>query len=135
MSIDFSKLDNLRNDGAKPLKSEFKGSSSDGGINTSETKESAQISSFEADKKESERVVIPPNLQREQNALKMARKLAAVYQDATKRTQQAQFDLLKGVRNHEDLKTLFLLAVKGFSAAVCNDLLYEQIEEEIEKYY
>lgn len=135
MSIDFSKLDALRSTDADPVKRSTESDLYTNDINTPDKQKNALESVSGANTAKREVISIPQTLQKEQNVQTMARKLVEVHQEATKRTQKAQFDLLKGVQNHEDLKTLLLKAVKGFSAAICNELLYEQIEEEINKNY
>lgn len=57
------------------------------------------------------------------------------YQENTKRSEQLQSEILKGIKAGEDVYSLFLKAAKAISLMTSNSLFYSQIEDDTRSIY
>ena len=80
-----------------------------------------------------------PALQREadntRQALQAAAEVYRQYQENIRATEQLQAQILKGIRNHESIHTLFLTAAKALALTVNNREFYQQIQRELPQRY
>lgn len=80
-----------------------------------------------------------PALQRQadqnRHALQAAAEVYKTYQQNIAATEQLQAEILKGIRNQQNIYTLFLTAVKALSLTVNNRELYQQAAQELPRYY
>lgn len=91
------------------------------------------------DQKPDEPAVAAGSLQREADQRKQTLKDAAdvykTYQNNIRTTEILQAQILKGIRQREDIYSLFLKASKALSLTVSDRLLYSQILRELPEYY
>lgn len=64
-----------------------------------------------------------------------AKKVYIEHQKARKESQTLQWEIMKGVNDGEDIKELFLKAVKTISLMTGTDVFYTQIERQIKGKY
>ena len=73
--------------------------------------------------------------QREADARQRAAAVYRTYQENIKATELLQAEILKGIKAHEDIYTLFLKASKALSLTISNREFYKQIERELPIYH
>ena len=80
-----------------------------------------------------------PQLQREADNRKQALQAAAEvykkYQQNIAATELLQAQILKGIRNQENIYSLFLTAAQALSLTISNREFYQQILRELPQYY
>ena len=64
-----------------------------------------------------------------------AKKIYKEHQEARKKSQTLQWEIMKGVNNGEDIKELFIKAVKTISLMTGTEVFYTQIERQIKEKY
>lgn len=74
-------------------------------------------------------------LNREIEAVEEAKKIYKEHQEARKQSQCLQWEIMKGVNDGEDIKELFLKAVKTISLMTGTSVFYTQIERQIKEKY
>ena len=74
-------------------------------------------------------------LNREKELIEEAKKIYKEHQEARKQSQELQWEIMKGVSNQEDIKALFLKAVKTISLMTGTSVFYTQIERQIKEKY
>lgn len=75
------------------------------------------------------------NLDRKADMIEEAKKIYKEHQEARKQSQTLQWEIMKGINNGEDIKKLFLKAVKTISLMTGTDVFYTQIERQIKEKY
>ena len=73
--------------------------------------------------------------QREREDHQRSREAYRAYQENTKRSEQLQSEILKGIKAGEDVYSLFLKAAKAISLMTSNSVFYSQIEDDTRSIY
>ena len=75
------------------------------------------------------------NTQREREDHQRSLEAYRAYQENTKRSEQLQSEILKGIKAGEDVYSLFLKAAKAISLMTSNSVFYSQIEDDTRSIY
>ena len=73
--------------------------------------------------------------QREREDRQRSLEAYRAYQETTKRSEQLQSEILKGIKAGEDVYSLFLKAAKAISLMTSNSVFYSQIEDDTRSIY
>lgn len=88
-----------------------------------------------AERQETKKDMATRKLEKQADVIEEAKKIYKEHQEARKQSQTLQWEIMKGVNNGEDIKELFIKAVKTISLMTGTEVFYTQIERQIKEKY